>query len=192
MSFVKEYQDDLTKIKEALDYNPETGVFTWKTDRPADHFKNQMAHRVWKTRFSGKVAGYSKQKGVNTNYITIRVFHKLYLAHRLAWAFVHDKWPDYEVDHINGDGLDNSISNLRDVPKEVNGKNSNRKSNNTSGVNGVWWHKQGLKWCAEGHYTEEGVHKKKYLGLFETIEEAEKARLNWQESHGGFSDRHGK
>lgn len=192
MTFVEEYQDDIEKIKEALDYDPASGIFRWKEDRPLHHFKNLMAYKVWKTRFSGKVAGYSKQKGLNTEYTTIRVFHKLHMAHRLAWAFSHGKWPDYEVDHLDGNGLNNSISNLRDVPKDINGKNSTKKKNNTSGVNGVYWHKQCLKWCAEGHYTEGGVNKKKYLGLFNTIEDAEAARLRWQDEHGGFSERHGK
>ena len=150
-----------------------------------------MAYKVWKTRFAGKKAGYV-QKGLNTEYISIRVFHKLYLAHRLAWLFHYGVWPEDEVDHIDGNGLNNRIENLRDVPKEVNGKNCRMKKNNTSGVNGVYFHRQSNKWCAEGHYTEEGVNKKKYLGLYDSIESAEKARKEWEISNGNFTDRHGK
>lgn len=187
----KIYQDQPEKIFQALTYNKETGDFFWKEDRPVDHFKNISAYRVWKTRFSGKKAGHIT-KGLNTEYVSIRVFHKLYLAHRLAHLFVKGSWPENEVDHIDGNGLNNSWSNLRDVEKFVNGKNSQRKKNNSSGVNGVYWHKTSMKWVAEGHWTEDGVNKKKYLGIFEKLEDAAQARLEWEQQIGGFGERHGK
>lgn len=176
---------------ECLDYDPVSGVFTWKQDRPISHFKTVGAYRTWKSRFSGKVAGCQNQAGLNTKYVLIRVFGKPYLAHRLAWLFSYGVWPEFHIDHIDGDGQNNSINNLRDVPPDVNGKNARRKKNNTSGVNGVYLHKQTGKWCAEGHYTECGIKKKKYLGLFPCIKSAEAARLAWEEEQGGFSDKHG-
>lgn len=177
-------------LKESLIYCPITGVFKWNKDRPLNHFKHLMAKKVYTTRFAGKIAGYSC-KGLNTSYVQIRLFNKLYLAHRLSWFYYYGKWPEYEVDHIDGDGSNNAIWNLRDVCKQINGKNSKRKKNNTSGVNAVYWNKPTLKWIAEGHYTEDGVNKKKYLGSFKDIEDAKSARVEWQNRQGGFTERHG-
>lgn len=60
--------------------------------------------------------------GKNYTYISVTIApktHAIILAHRLAWAIHHDKWPENEIDHINGDKRDIRIANLRDVtPKE--------------------------------------------------------------------------
>lgn len=180
----------VSRLKEALIYNEESGEFVWNKDRPSNHFKNTVAHNVYKTNFAGKVAGHTC-KGLNTNYVQIRLFNKLYLAHRLAWFYAYGNWPENGLDHLDGNGTNNALSNLRDIPKDLNGRNSQKKRNNTSGVNGVYLQKQINRWVAEGHYTENGVNKKKYLGCFKNIEDAAKARQDWQDEIGGFTDRHG-
>jgi AP2 domain len=53
-----------------------------------------------------------------------------------------------EVDHRNGNGLDNQKSNLRVCGCIDNGKNLSKRSDNTSGFKGVNWHKQKSKWRA--------------------------------------------
>lgn len=77
-----------------------------------------------------------------------------------------------EVDHINGDGLDNrkrdKTNNLRLATKSQNQCNSRNRADNTSGRKGVSWHKQRGKWAAQ--IALDG--KKQHLGLFETIEQA--------------------
>lgn len=74
-----------------------------------------------------------------------------------------------EVDHINHNTLDNRKCNLRKVTTRGNQLN---KRNNTSGCPGVRWHSQGKKWNAR--ITIKG--KEKSLGMFNTFEEAVKAR----------------
>ena len=54
-----------------------------------------------------------------------------------------------EVDHINGDKLDNRKSNLRICTRSENAKNRRISKNNTSGFKGVHWHKGNKKWFAE-------------------------------------------
>lgn len=65
------------------------------------------------------------------------------LLHREILGFPHNK----SVDHINGNGLDNRISNLRVVTHAQNLLNRTRlNSNNTSGYRGVSWRKETQTW----------------------------------------------
>ena len=94
----------LQKLQEHLDYSPDTGVFTRKTD--------------------GCLAGCINKSG----YIQISVCGQIYLAHRLAFYFFHRKDPGaYLVDHINGDRSDNRIKNLRRCRSKANGLNRRSK-----------------------------------------------------------------
>lgn len=93
--------------------------------------------------------------------------------------------------HEDGDGTNNKLANLRVSDKVNNGKNSKMKSNNTSGVTGVYWNKANSNWVAEGHYTEDGVKRKKSLGSYYELEDAKKAREDWEKEN-QYSSRHGK
>jgi hypothetical protein len=176
-------------LKESLDYDPLTGVFTWKVDRPAEHFLTEASYKNYLSRFAGKRAGcIVKYKG--TSYRQIRVNKTLYMEHRLALYFGLGVWPE-RVDHKDGDGLNNALTNLQPACAVVNGKNCRLSTNNTSGVNGVYFHKQSNKWVAEAHWTENGSHRKKSLGSYILIEEAKEARRLW-ESANNYTQRHGK
>jgi HNH endonuclease len=180
-------------LKEALYYDPETGLFTWRKDRPTEHFKTLSAYKTQTTKLSGKIAGHSEPYSDNLNYIQIRIFGRLYLAHRLAWLYVHGKWPENKIDHFDGNGENNKFTNLREVDSPTNGRNCVLSKNNTSGVNGVYWDKRSSRWIAEGtFYTEDGKPKKKYIGSFSDLEKAKIAREAWQLEQGGFTERHGK
>lgn len=186
---------ELTQVilHEALDYNKDTGVFTWKSNRPLSHFKNAHALCAYQGKFSGKVAGYASKYGEkDLYYLQIRIKGTLFLGHRLAWFYVEGVWPEKLIDHEDGNGLNNKWENLREATPISNGRNCGLSSNNKSGVNGVYWNKANSKWIAEGHYTEDGVHKKINLGSHLSLEDAEKARLKWQSEQGGFTERHGK
>jgi hypothetical protein len=75
---------------------------------------------------------------------------------------------DMQGDHVDGDGLNNRRSNLRPATWAENMRNQRLSRKNTSGVKGVWWHKQRQKWAAQiavdGH--------KRSLGLFVSLQEA--------------------
>ena len=96
-------------LREALDYDPETGLFTWREDRPWFHFKNIGAWRTWTARYAGKAAGMTDYHG----YIVIKTSGKGNKAHRIAWLYVHGQMPN-QIDHINGIKHDNRIENQRD------------------------------------------------------------------------------
>ncbi len=76
------------------------------------------------------------------------------------------------VDHINRNKLDNRKCNLRIVEATQNQYNKGLQSNNTSGYPGVGFKKREQKWRARIQYKG----KEKYIGLFNTKEDAIKAR----------------
>jgi hypothetical protein len=151
---------DLTaaKLRELIDYDPNTGVFTWRV-------------RAYRSKYKqGSPAGTKQSKG----YLTIGVLGRSYLAHRLAWLYVYGEWPTKQVDHINQDKLDNRIANLRQATNKENHQNEGLSSNNTSGYKGVGFFKRTRRWRA--HITTDGVTR--HLGFFSTIDGAIAARKN--------------
>jgi hypothetical protein len=77
--------------------------------------------------------------------------------------------PDsHEVDHIDGDGLNNRRSNLRLASRAQNQKNRARPVSNSSGVKGVTWHAARGKWQAQ--ISADNKHYN--LGRFDKIEDA--------------------
>lgn len=92
------------------------------------------------------------------------------LAERLGWDLSEDR----EIDHINGNSLDNRRANIRVCLKEENARNKARMSHNTSGQSGVTWHKKHGKW-----YVRVSLPggRRKSVGLFKTFPEAVEARL---------------
>ena len=84
-------------------------------------------------------------------------------------------------DHINRNTFDNRKNNLRKATQEENAKNRTIRKDNTSGVTGVYWHKGTGKWQA-------GIGlngKMKYLGVFDTYEEAIEARVKAEKEYYG-------
>lgn len=72
-----------------------------------------------------------------------------------------------DVDHINGNKLDNRKSNLRIATRTQNNANKKMQRNNTSGYRGVNWSKQHNKWVAKIQFKRKCIH----LGLFENKED---------------------
>lgn len=108
-----------------------------------------------------------------------------YLSHRLAFFIMTGRMPDYHVDHINGNGLDNSWSNLRVVSQQENALNKKIYSCNSTGFAGVT--KRGKRYRARIRYN--GVLYN--LGTYDTPEEAGEARKN-KEMEFGFHRNHGR
>lgn len=156
-------------LRELLRYEPETGRLVWRErDR----------------KLSGKVAG-----GVDRGhgYRRVRVGGRSELAHRIIMAIVNGYWPTDEVDHINGNRDDNRLCNLRLVSRSGNMLNKSKYRNNSSGVTGVFWHRQHRKWCA----TVRQGKKHKHVGLFRCIGAAAIAR-HLAESANGYHSNHGR
>lgn len=129
----------------------------------------------------GKVAGYlhhSKGK----SYWAIRLRRRTFLAHRLIWAYVHGAWPPDEIDHRDGNGLNNKLSNLREADRSGNCGNARLSRKNSSGVKGVHWHAANECWIVQA-YDRSGLPR--YRGSFRDLDEAKKVRREIAEQHFG-------
>jgi hypothetical protein len=131
------------RLREILDFNASTGEFIWR-HRPASDFVDDRAFRIWNTRYEGSVAGCIKSDG----YRRIRIDSIAYMAHRLAWLYVHGEEPSEEIDHINGQRSDNRFANLRAASRLENSKNTSICSHNTSGTMGVSYRAVHDRWRA--------------------------------------------
>lgn len=169
------------RLRTVLDYDPVTGAFTWR-DRPRSDFKRSQGYGAWKQRCLGKEAGCPTGHG----YTRISIDCEAYLAHRLAWLYVHGEWPSLHIDHINGNGCDNAIANLRDVSNTDNHRNMRRHKTNRSGVTGVRLTRYGTWGAAIWD-----KHKIIRLGSFQTMEEAVSARKQ-AEQELGYHPNHGR
>jgi hypothetical protein len=141
------------RLRALLDYDPETGEFTWRVSR--------------RQGLQGKRAGSTDSQG----YLCIRIDGRGYKAHPLAWLRVFGNWPDGELDHANGDRADNRISNLRLATPSQNCANRRRYRTNTSGYKGVTFNRKARKW----HAKIQKHGKSRHLGLFPTAADAHAA-----------------
>lgn len=150
------------RLRELLSFDELTGIFTWRESRSS--------------RRAGDPAGCLDYEG----YRVIRVESKTCRAHRLAWLYVYGKWPDDQIDHINGLRDDNRLANLRDVTRFVNAQNKRTtRAKTASGRQGVTPDKYSDKWVAklfiDGKVT--------VLGKFDDIDCAEQAYLAAKRTH---------
>lgn len=141
-------------VRQILDYNPDTGVFTWR-ERPCEHFKTMRACSTWNSRYAGTVAGTLDGKG----YYQIGINQKLYRTHRLAWLWMTDSWPKDKIDHRDTCRSNNRWVNLREATQGQNLANMNLSRRNKSGFKGVSWKSSARKW----QVFIQGC----YLGLFD-------------------------
>lgn len=168
-------KDTLWKL---LHYDPVTGKLLWK-ERPIDKYQD----KAWNKKYANREAFTAiDRKGYKVGAIdSVNV-----RSHRVIWKMVHGVDPE-QIDHINGDRLDNRLVNLRNVTGQENQMNMKKPVNNKSGVQGVHWNKQKEKWDA--YITHKGVRYN--LGRFCTKDEAISVRQQ-AEKDCGFHENHGR
>ena len=156
----------LEELKEYLDYNPDTGIFTW-IKKPNNTVK------------VGQEAGSKSSKG----YIKIQFKGHSYFSHRIAYYMYHGVDPlENLVDHKYGDKSNNKIKDLRLASNAQNQMNHIKlRSDNTSGVIGVSWNKDKKKWRST--ICRDGVQKD--LGHFTNKEDAIQARKEGEKKYFG-------
>lgn len=160
-------------------FDSESGCLAHNPERKT--FLSERSKRSWQS-FSGKNAGFKhKAKRSKTDYFAVKAFGKTYKAHRVIWEMHFGSIEDgLQIDHIDGNGLNNRLSNLRVVSQSDNQRNRGLQSNNTSGIKGV------TKETKTGGFIvriNDGS-KRKYLGFFRDYFDACCARKSAEVKYG--------
>lgn len=155
------------ELRRLLHYDPRTGRFVWIITPKHGSTK------------AGDEAGCVKFVGVPRRpYRYIKLFGCGYRAHRLAFLYMLGVWPPADVDHRNGETLNNRWRNLREATRSQNMANQGAQANNALGLKGV--SRCGRRYRAQV--------QKRYLGCFDTAEEAHAAyRVAAREHFGEFA-----
>lgn len=143
---MKTHDITLERINSLLAYDKNSGLFTWKESR-------------------GKAKAGSEAGHVQAGYRKITIDKLQIKLHRLAWFMTYGNWPKGQIDHIDGNKLNNKIDNLRDVPMSINMQNR-YEQRKTSGLPRGVRHGFGGKFIASIQ-----------IGIFSTAEEAGEAYM---------------
>jgi hypothetical protein len=146
------YPPKLERLRELFTYDPADGVLRWKVS----------------TRY-GIIPG-DPVGTLSNGYLRTKVDGLRYYVHNIVWCLTTGEWPHMEIDHRDQNKLNNRWSNLRLATRHQNRWNSPAQHNSKSGAIGVY--PKAGRWAAKA--TTNGVVR--YLGTFDTIEEAAAAR----------------
>jgi hypothetical protein len=166
----------------------------WKVTIRAGKNRNRVICTV------GDVAG---SKHDSESYYTVRYKRKKYMCHRVVYELLVKTISEgMEIDHIDGNKLNNKISNLREVSKRLNQRNKSKHRNNTSGTTGVYvtnmskWYYWVAAW-----YDNQGrqvlkrfsISKFGYDGAFDlAVKCREEAIAELNTQGGGYTEDHGR
>lgn len=168
-------------LNEILDYDKETGIFTWKP-RDKKYFRHEGYWRAWNSQHAGKVAGFPNSLG----YLVTSILRRQEFLHRLAFIHVEGVAPK-QVDHINGAITDNRWINLRPTDVQGNQRNCKLRKDNKSGFTGVKHIPTSGRWSALIVVDQKTIH----LGNFVDKEAAIEARKVANTKY-GFHENHGR
>lgn len=138
------------QLMSTLDYNPSTGILTWKI------------HPSRAVKAGDKVTNTSSH-----GYIRVKIQGREYLAHRLIWLYVYGYLPKC-IDHIDRNRSNNKLANLREATYQNNSHNMGPRKKGSSKYKGVCWCKRRSRWQAE--ITIRGYCK--YLGHYKVEQDA--------------------
>jgi hypothetical protein len=147
-------------VRDILDYDQASGIFRWRS-------RSDVSAK-WNARYAGAIAGNKDHRPQYRGRTTISINKQQYLAHRLAFLFVVGRWPNPEIDHINGEPGDNRWENLREVGRIQNLQNKRIQSNNKTGLKAVTWKSDKQKWRSVIQVNG----RQKHLGYFARKENA--------------------
>lgn len=153
-------------LHQLYDYDVATGKLAYKRD------------------FHRRAKGEDPTSLTNNGYLVLTL-DKTYLAHRIIWLMQTGDFPEF-VDHIDHNRTNNQWNNLRDTSRQINAENKSVNQNNTTGYLGVSQIKSTGRYRASLTRERKQVH----LGVFDTAEEANQARISANEEY-GFHRNHG-
>ncbi|NBS70129.1 hypothetical protein EBT31_14640 [bacterium] len=165
------------EFEKIITYDPATGKACWAVTR-------------------GPRAKVGEEIGSVTRdgYLRVKIEKRMYFVHRLIWRLSYGDWPTHEIDHLDGNRLNNKLSNLRDVPKTLNLRNSRRRIDNISGTTGVHEVYNPTKyWVAQWR---DGKRKNKWFSVPKYGDEkAKQLAIEYRAARikelGAYTERHG-
>jgi len=176
-------------LRQLLDYDPETGLLTWKRRGPewfSDGYRTAQGRaNNWNRKWAGKSA--LNHLYAASGYRSGAVLEVPIQAHRAAYMVYHGVRISGSIDHINGRKEDNRICNLRDVTSQENCRNAALYSSNKSGCPGVMWDQSRRRWDAKINFDG----KQRRLGRFKLKADAVAARKAAELEH-GYHANHGR
>lgn len=159
------------EVRRLLDYNQETGDLIWKRDGGA--------------RVKGSIAGHVKKNESGKSYLAITIRGVPFQAHRLAFLWMGEDLPE-QVDHDDGNGLNNAWINLNRSNQNNNSKNCKLKNNNSSGIPDVCFEgKKGL-WRVRISLNRKRISLGRYKNFFDACCARKSAELKY-----GYHCNHG-
>lgn len=164
-------QDELKKL---IHYDKYTGIFTWLCDRYRNKIKGKIAGAVITHPHTGKT------------YRHIEINGKPYRAHRLAWLYMTGELPEHDIDHIDGQGDNNSWNNLRKANKYINARNCRLRKDNKYGVCGIYFDRRRNKWLSYITFYKKRIHLGYYTDFYEAVNVRRLAEIKY-----GFHPNHG-
>lgn len=160
----------------------------YQTAHKLFEYNEAMGRLVWKVTNSnrakaGSPAGTIRKDG----YCRIKACGEFLYAHRIIWLMEYGEWPELEIDHIDGDPLNNCITNLRSVTHIENMRNVRRQKNNTSKVTGIVWADREKKWSARINIKGKNVSCGYFIDWFDAVCARKSAEIIY-----GFHANHGR
>lgn len=134
-------------LKELLSYDPDTGFFTYLVSK-----------KGWVRK------GYRAGSIHCDGYRHISIGGRLWLEHRLAWLYMTGEWPEFKIDHRDGERSNNAWLNLRSATDQQNSFNQKVRSSNTSGFRNVRFVTDGLGYLSARASTR--VNGNNYMRAF--------------------------
>lgn len=162
-------------------------LFTYRKDglywneRPRDEIGTLKSWSSWNGKHVGNRFG-SLHGSHKTSYRRGTISSVGYLEHVLVWLYHKGEYPKFELDHEDGDGLNNSIDNLRDGSNGINSKNLPLRSDNQSGHHGIRQLPSG-SWRVDIN--------SEYQGCRKTLEDAIEFRKALEIEY-GYHENHGR
>lgn len=115
---------NIERLREILDYDSKTGLFHWRL---------RLSGCI---RIGAEAGCVSAQSG--REYVVVRFDGIKHLAHRLAWSHHYGEQPPPKIDHEDGDGCHNWISNIREATQSQNCANMRKTIQSSTGFRGVY------------------------------------------------------
>lgn len=162
-------------LKDIIKYCPDSGDFTW-------------IKKISKKITIGQKAGTIKLFHTGKTYLIIIINGYQYRAHRLAWLYIYGSFPKDTIDHEDGNGLNNKISNLKDKDFSENCKNMRLFSNNKTGVCGVFYEKAYDRFVSYININKSKKYLYRGVDFFEACCARKSAnnKYSYHESHGSI------